>query len=83
MYAGLIKLDIYRSSNPSAGGIVFFCHCCFFYNFQFAALAAVRASINSFIDETIDEEAISSARCRYWHPIAVYSWPINILQLHL
>ncbi len=66
VFAGLLKLDIYRSSQPSAGTASFF-ECAAVIAFQcfvLAALAAVRASINAFIDGDIDEEAITSARCR-------------------
>ena len=70
--SGLLKLDVYRSSQPSAGvaPMLEFGFIASIYSLH-AALAAVRASVNAFIDADIDEEAITSARCRLQYSILV------------
>lgn len=65
VFSGLIKLDIYRSSHPSAGaerGLP--CDAMALGHPFVSALAAVQASINAFIDGDVDEDVITSARCR-------------------
>ena len=63
VFSGLLKLDIYRSSQPAAG-TASFCEMIAIFHPLCAALAAVRTSINSFIHGDIDEQTITSARCR-------------------